>query len=225
MFIRKNLLALSIASLLAFNVQTTEASGTAGSSFTVKSVDVSKTTNKKNKTNTTNTKNTAKKTQTKNSAKKNTMKTNKKAKKTSSQKKQPSISPTQQPTEHQDLNEFNQNVGIKLTQRNTATENDQPIVILTYEVTNRGQDHIQNLNWLSAFTVDNQIFFVQEIQTNLDKAITSKQAENITVVLPFNQLPDNAKSIFATPEIPIGHLTVAKQIDFTNGKQIIVKEE
>lgn len=223
MFIKKNLLALSIASLLAFNVQTTEASSTAGSTFTVKTVEASKPTNTNKKSNT-NTKNTTKKSQTKNSVKKNTMKTNKKAKKTASQKKQPSISPIQQPTENQDLNAFNQNVGIKLTQRNTATENDQPIVILAYEVTNRGTEHIQNLNWLSAFTVDNQIFFVQEIQTNLDKVITPAQTENITVILPFNQLPDNAKSIFATPEIPVGHLTAAKQIDFTNGKKIIVKE-
>ncbi|MFA9488707.1 MULTISPECIES: hypothetical protein [unclassified Mannheimia] len=51
-----------------------------------------------------------------------------------------------------------------------------------------------------------------------------KKKENITVVLPIETLPENVRSVFTSLETPIGHITVAKQIDFTNGKKIIVKE-
>ncbi|AHG72554.1 hypothetical protein X781_4050 [Mannheimia sp. USDA-ARS-USMARC-1261] len=127
--------------------------------------------------------------------------------------------------EDKNLKAFNQNVRINLIQRGTAKQDNQDVAVLTYEVNNIGKNRIKNLNWLSAFTINNQIFFVQEVQTQLDKAISAKKKTNITVVLPINNLPENVKPVFASLETPIGHITVAKQIDFTNGKKIIVKEE
>lgn len=129
----------------------------------------------------------------------------------------------QKVAEDPNLKSFNQNVSINLTQRGIATQNNQNIVVLIYEVTNKGKNRIKNLNWSSAFTVNNQVFFIQEIKTKLDKDIASGKKESITVTLPLGNLPEPAKQIFSTNEVSVGHLTVAKQIDFTNGKKIVVK--
>ncbi|TLU75563.1 hypothetical protein [Mannheimia varigena] len=131
----------------------------------------------------------------------------------------------QKVTEDKNLKAFNQSVRINLIQRGTAKQDNQDVAVLTYEVNNFGKNHIKNLNWLSAFTINDQIFFVQEVQTQLDKAISAKKKENITVVLPIEKLPENIRPVFNSLETPIGHITVAKQIDFTNGQKIIVKKQ
>lgn len=126
-------------------------------------------------------------------------------------------------TEEKSLKAFNQNVSIKLLQRGIEASDNQTLVTLMYEITNKGKNRIKNLHWLSAFTLNEQVFFVQEIQTKLDKAIAAKKTEHIIVKLPLNNLPENIRTIFLSKESPIGHLPVAKQIDFTNGKKIEVK--
>lgn len=130
----------------------------------------------------------------------------------------------QKQAEDPNLKAFNQNISINLVQRAVAVQDNQNVVILMYEVTNKGKNRIKNLNWISAFTVENQIFFVQEVQTQLDKPISVKKKENITVSFPLDTLPDPVKQVFTNKEVPVGHLTIAKQIDFTNGKKIVVKE-
>lgn len=130
----------------------------------------------------------------------------------------------QKQAEDRNLKAFNQNVSINLVQRAVAVQDNKNIVVLTYEVTNKGKNRIKNLNWISAFTVENQVFFVQEVQTQLDKPIAVKKKENITVTFPLDNLPEPAKQVFASKEVPVGHLTVAKQLDFTNGKKIVVKQ-
>ncbi|HGO5853563.1 TPA: hypothetical protein ACK3JH_000409 [Mannheimia haemolytica] len=131
---------------------------------------------------------------------------------------------TQKAKEDPNLAAFNRNVRIQLIQRANAVQNEQNVVVLTYEVSNVGKSKIKNVNWISAFTLNDEVFFLQEIQTQLEKAISAKKKENITVILPFDKLPENAKAVFGKLETPVGHLTVAKQIDFTNGKKIIVKQ-
>lgn len=125
----------------------------------------------------------------------------------------------------QGLSEFNQNVQVSLVQRATAIQNNQPIALLVYEVTNKGKNNIKSLHWSSALTVNDQIFFVQEeIEPIFEKALEPNQKETVTLTLYLDKLPDNVKAVLASNETPIGHLTVAKQIDFTNGKKIVVKE-
>lgn len=131
---------------------------------------------------------------------------------------------TQKAKEDPNLAAFNRNVRIQLIQRANAVQNEQNVVVLTYEVSNVGKSKIKNVNWISAFTLNDEVFFLQEVQTQLDQAISAKKKENITVILPFDKLPENAKAAFGKLETPVGHLTVAKQIDFTNGKKIIVKQ-
>lgn len=131
---------------------------------------------------------------------------------------------TQKAKEDPNLAAFNRNVRINLLQRGNATQDNPNVVVLTYEVSNIGKNRIKNLNWVSAFTLNDEVFFLQEVQTQLDQAISAKKKENITVILPFDKLPENAKAVFGSLESPVGHLTIAKQIDFTNGKKITVKQ-
>lgn len=145
------------------------------------------------------------------------------AEKTNNKAATPQVT-TQKAKEDPNLAAFNQNVRIQLIQRANAVQNEQNVVVLTYEVSNVGKSKIKNVNWISAFTLNDEVFFLQEVQTQLDQAISAKKKENITVILPFDKLPENVKAVFGKLETPVGHLTVAKQIDFTNGKKIIVKQ-
>lgn len=204
MSIKKAALALSVVSLFAVNVQAAEPQKNTNQKNTTQK----STTNQKSNSATKNTGNTKSMNNTKNTDNKTKAAPNAEQKNTSDA----------------DLNAFNKNVKINLIQRGMAKQDNQDVVVLTYEVNNIGRNRIKNLNWISAFTINEQVFFVQEIQTELEKAISSKKKENITVILPLNTLPENVKPAFVSLETPIGHLTVAKQIDFTNGKKIEVKE-
>lgn len=153
----------------------------------------------------------------------NTKKTevNKKNATTNTTKKASSSKTSQVPG----LDSFNKNVTIKLVQRGNDIKNNQPVAIFVYEVTNKGRNKIKSLHWTSAFTVNEQIFLLQEdIIPVFEKALQPKQKETVTLTLLLDKIPDNARKLLASLETPIGHITIAKQIDFTNGKKIIVKE-
>ena len=67
------------------------------------------------------------------------------------------------------LERFNQNVGIRLTSRGLqAGQNNQPVVTLTYTIQNKGKNKIKSLSWISAFQVNNQVFYVRELPLNFE---------------------------------------------------------
>lgn len=123
------------------------------------------------------------------------------------------------------LQAFNQNVKITLVRRATAVQNNQRVAMLVYEVTNRGRNNIKAVNWSSAFTLNNEIFFIHEgINPKFEKPLRANQKETVTLTLLLDRLPANVRPVFEKNDIPIGHRTVARQIDFTNGKKIVVTD-
>lgn len=207
MSIKKLLLALPLISLLAFNVQAAEPT---------KSMNTKNTTTQK--ANTTNTKKTE-------ANKKNSTANTKKLANDKSQANT-SKKATPKTPQVQGLDSFNKNVTINLMQRINAVQDNQPVAIFVYEVANKGRSKIKGLHWASAFTVNEQIFFLQEnITPVFEQALEPKQKETVTLTLLLDKIPESVRPLFASLETPIGHITVAKQIDFTNGKKIIVKEE
>lgn len=233
MFIKQLLLTIPVISLLAFNVQAAEPTKSMTTTEKAKAstqVKQSAKSEQTKKTTATATKKAAEKT-TATTAKKAAEKTTATAtKKVATEKTEPKkATATQKKTAPvatlQGLEAFNKSVGITLVQRATAVQDNQPVAVLVYEVKNKGKNSIKSLHWASAFTVNNQIFFVQEeIQPQFEKALGENQTETITITLLLDKLPENIRNVFASTEAPIGHITVAKQITFADGTRIEVKE-
>lgn len=225
MFIKRLLVTLPVISLLAFNVQAAEPTKPMTTTEKAKTTAQSK---KPAKAETT---------------KKATSAKSEPAQKATTTKK---VAPTEKPAAKksetkdsttakakkavatpvvQGLDAFNQSVGITLVQRATGVQDNQPVAILVYEVKNKGKNSIKGLEWSSAFTLNNQIFFIQEgIQPQFEKGLDASKVETVTLTLLLNNLPENIRTVFATNDAPIGHLPVAKQINFTDGTNIVVQE-
>lgn len=135
--------------------------------------------------------------------------------------------PAQAQTQKRDvkLEQFNKNVGIRFTQRGLqAGENNQPVVTLTYVVENRGKNKIKSLNWVSAYEVNNEAFYLHDIPVNFKPALAANQQVEVTVSIPVAQLPEPAQKFFTDREASITSVNGAKNVAFTNGKRIVVSK-
>lgn len=121
------------------------------------------------------------------------------------------------------LERFNQNVGIRLSSRGLQSgPNNQPVVTLTYTIQNKGKNKIKSLNWISAFQVNNQVFYVRELPLNFEPSLPSKQQIDVTFNVPLAEMPQQAQQLFASQEAKIGAVNGAKNVAFSNGKRIVV---
>ena len=102
------------------------------------------------------------------------------------------------------LERFNQNVGIHLVSRGLqADKNNQPVVTLTYTIQNKGQNKIRSLNWVSAYQIENKIFYVRELPINFEPSLDSKQQIDVTFNVPLSEMPEQAQQLFASREAKI----------------------
>lgn len=123
------------------------------------------------------------------------------------------------------LKQFNKNVGLRLIQRGIQVgQNNQPVVTLTYMVQNKGKNKIKSINWVSGYTVDNKVFYAQEIPLNFQSALPAQRQMEVTVNLPLNTLPEVAQKIFLDKSVSVGAINGARNVVFSNGKKIIVSK-
>ena len=121
------------------------------------------------------------------------------------------------------LERFNQNVGIHLVSRGLqADKNNQPVVTLTYTIQHKGQNKIRSLNWVSAYQIENKIFYVRELPINFEPSLDSKQQIDVTFNVPLSEMPEQAQQLFASREAKISAINGAKNVVFSNGKRIVV---
>lgn len=121
------------------------------------------------------------------------------------------------------LERFNQNVEIHLVSRGLqADKNNQPVVTLTYTIQNKGQNKIRSLNWVSAYQIENKIFYVRELPINFEPSLNSKQQIDVTFNVPLSEMPEQAQQLFASREAKISAINGAKNVVFSNGKRIVV---
>lgn len=121
------------------------------------------------------------------------------------------------------LERFNQNVGIYLISRGLQTDqNNQPMVTLTYTLQNKGKNKIKSLHWVSAYQIENKIFYVRELPINFEPSLDSKQQIDVTFNVPLSEMPEQAQQLFASREAKISAINGAKNVVFSNGKRIVV---
>lgn len=122
------------------------------------------------------------------------------------------------------LEQFNKTVGIRFIERGMRPdENGKPLVTLTYTVKNKGKRPIKSVNWVSAYRVgDQDFFYLQNIPVEFNPVLGADQEINITVNVPYENMPKEAQPIFADKEANIDAVNGAMNVVFSNGKRLVV---
>lgn len=125
--------------------------------------------------------------------------------------------------EDPNLKLFNQSFSIKLIHRSIVTINNQEQLLTKYEIENKSKNTIKAAHWISALHDGKQVIFTQDIPISFDKGLEPKSKLVIDVAIPLANIPEPARSIFLDPKTPIGSLSGAKSLTFSNGKKIVIK--
>lgn len=137
----------------------------------------------------------------------------------------PAQASTQAPKKDVKLEQFNKNVGVRFIERGLQqNENNQSVITLTYTIENKGKNKIKSLNWISAYEVNNEAFYLRDIPINFEPALDSGKKINVTITIPVSELPKQARQLFTSKEAHILAVNGAKNVTFSNGKKIVVSK-
>ena len=120
---------------------------------------------------------------------------------------------------------FNESVNIKISQANiVADDNNKQVLQLTYLVENKSIDNdIQALHWVTGFVSNKTTFFIQDMPAKFQTVIKSGTKLEFISIIPFDEMPENARKIFLSKNAKIDSVIGAKSLTFTDGKKIDIK--
>lgn len=127
--------------------------------------------------------------------------------------------------ENKNLKLFNDSVSIKVAQANIVENDDkQQALRLTYSVENKTTDaDIQALHWVTGFVSNNNTFYVQDMPAKFQDAVKRGNKLEFISIIPFEQMPENARKIFLSQDAKIDSLIGAKSLTFADGQKIEIK--
>ena len=132
---------------------------------------------------------------------------------------------TEKREEDQNLKLFNESVKIKISQANiVADDNNKQALQLTYLVENKSTDNdIQALHWVTGFVSNKTTFFIQDMPAKFQTVIKRGTKLEFISIIPFDEMPENARKIFLSKNAKIDSVIGAKNLTFTDGKKIDIK--
>ena len=132
---------------------------------------------------------------------------------------------TEKREEDQNLKLFNESVKIKISQANiVADDNNKQALRLTYLVENKSADNdILALHWVTGFVSNKTTFFIQDMPAKFQTIIKRGTKLEFISIIPFDEMPENARKIFLSKNAKIDSVIGAKSLTFTDGKKIDIK--
>ena len=132
---------------------------------------------------------------------------------------------TEKREEDQNLKLFNESVKIKISQANiVADDNNKQALRLTYLVENKSADNdILALHWVTGFVSNKTTFFIQDMPAKFQTVIKRGTKLEFISIIPFDEMPENARKIFLSKNAKIDSVIGAKSLTFTDGKKIDIK--
>ena len=132
---------------------------------------------------------------------------------------------TEKREEDQNLKLFNESVKIKISQANiVADDNNKQALQLTYLVENKSADNdILALHWVTGFVSNKTTFFIQDMPAKFQTIIKRGTKLEFISIIPFDEMPENARKIFLSKNAKIDSVIGAKSLTFTDGKKIDIK--
>ena len=126
---------------------------------------------------------------------------------------------------NENLKLFNESVNIKISQANiVADDNNKQALRLTYLVENKSADNdILALHWVTGFVSNKTTFFIQDMPAKFQTVIKRGTKLEFISIIPFDEMPENARKIFLSKNAKIDSVIGAKSLTFTDGKKIDIK--
>lgn len=127
-------------------------------------------------------------------------------------------------SQDQALKLFNESFGIRLlgykVDNNSA---GKPHLFLKYELTNKGKKDIKAVQFIGAFTHNNQIVYAQEIPLTFNNLLKVKDKTTVDMAIPFENVPENARQLFLASNAQLGVVSGAKTLVFSDNTGIQLK--
>ena len=119
----------------------------------------------------------------------------------------------------------NESVNIKISQANiVADDNNKQALRLTYLVENKSADNdILALHWVTGFVSNKTTFFIQDMPAKFQTVIKRGTKLEFISIIPFDEMPENARKIFLSKNAKIDSVIGAKSLTFTDGEKIDIK--
>ena len=126
---------------------------------------------------------------------------------------------------NENLKLFNESVNIKISQANiVADDSNKQALRLTYLVENKSADNdILALHWVTGFVSNKTTFFIQDMPAKFQTVIKRGTKLEFISIIPFDEMPENARKIFLSKNAKIDSVIGAKSLTFTDGKKIDIK--
>ena len=126
-------------------------------------------------------------------------------------------------TQEAALSQFKKSVDIHFEERDIVVdENNQAYVLVKYSVENKSNKSIKSLYWIAAYLYDQQMIYSQDVPLNFAQPMAPKAKITVNLRIPFNQIPEQYRTLFTHLQEPIQVYSVARNVTFADGQQINV---
>lgn len=111
---------------------------------------------------------------------------------------------------------------INVNDRETIIDaNGQALSQFKYEITNKSDKPIKNIQWISVYTHNREVIYSQDMQLELDNPIQPAQVVSIHLQIPFAKIDEKYRPIFLNTQEPIKVYKTARVIEFLNKKKLM----
>ena len=107
-------------------------------------------------------------------------------------------------------------------QQSAKTKDNHAYVLVKYSVENKSNKSIKSLYWIAAYLYDQQMIYSQDVPLNFAQPMAPKAKITVNLRIPFNQIPEQYRSLFTHLQEPIQVYSVARNVTFADGQQINV---
>ncbi|WP_233115057.1 hypothetical protein [Aggregatibacter actinomycetemcomitans] len=121
------------------------------------------------------------------------------------------------------LSQFKKSIDIHFEERDIVVDDDnQAYVLVKYSVENKSNKPIKSLYWIAAYLYDQQMIYSHDVPLNFAQPMAPKTKITVNLRIPFNQIPEQYRSLFTHLQEPIQVYSVARNLTFADGQQINV---
>ncbi|QLB20586.1 hypothetical protein A6B43_03100 [Vespertiliibacter pulmonis] len=126
-------------------------------------------------------------------------------------------------TGERELKRFTDSLELKFVGVETKEVNNEKVVSFNYSLKNKSKNTMKKVHWATILIFNQQPILILDEPIAFGGGFKAGSALPISYTIPFSQLPQVAQQVLSDPKNKFTIQFQAKEIDFTNGKKIIVK--
>lgn len=126
-------------------------------------------------------------------------------------------------TTKRELKRFTDSLELKFMGVETKEVNNEKVINFNYSLKNKSKKTMKKVRWETILVFNQQPILILDYPITFKSGFKAGAVSPVSYTASFNQLPQVAQQVLSDPK---NHVTIqfqAKEINFTNGKKIIVK--